>query len=268
MSEAQRSFSDAELERALADLGEHLRYPPAPDLSATVRAHLEQYPRSKRSFRTLVLRRAVLYPALAALAILASVLVLSPGARATVASWFHFAGVQISSGNLPPGPLGHNLNLGRRVSLKEAQKRVPFPILVPTALGLGAPDEIYVGTPPSGGRVSLVYRARHGLPRASTTGAGLLLTEAQARFFVGKTIPPGTTMDQVDINGDQGVWLGGAPHVVYYINQQGRPQSDTIRLAGNALLWQHGPVTLRLEGRLSEQREILIAQSMAPARRT
>jgi len=263
-------FSDAELERALVDLGTHLSYPSAPDLSQTVRAHLEQHPRRVRSFRGLVIRRAVLVPVLAALAILAMVLALSPDARSAVASWFHFAGIAIKSGSSPPGPLGHNLNLGRRLSLADAQKRVPFRILTPTLPGLGTPDEIYVGPPPFGGRVSLIYRARRDLPRASTTGAGLLITEVQARFFVGKTVPPGTTVAPVGISGqvrggfaaEEGVWLAGRPHFLYYFSRQGTLLRDTIRLAGNVLAWDHGTVALRIEGQISEERAVEIARSM------
>jgi len=262
MSEAWMGFSDAELERALVDLGQHLSYPSAPELSRTVRAHLEQHPRRGHRLRALLIRRAVIFPTLAALAILASVLALSPDARSAVASWFHFAGIAIKSGSSPPGPLGHNLNLGRRVSPGEAQKRVPFHILTPTLPGLGTPDEIYVGPPPFRGRVSLIYRARRGLPRASTTGAGLLITEMQSRFFVGKTVPPGTTVVPVEINGDQGVWLAGRPHFLYYFSEQGTLLRDTIRLAGNVLAWDHGNVTLRLEGHISEEQAVEIARSM------
>jgi hypothetical protein len=255
-------FTDAELEQALVDLGQHLSYPPVPDLSQTVRAHLEQHPRRVRLFRTLVIRRAVLVPVLAALAIFASVLALSPDARSAIASWFHLGGVVIQSGSSPPGPLGHNLNLGRRLSLADAQKRLPFRILTPNLSSLGTPDEIYVGMPPFSGRVSLTYRAKSGLPRASTTGAGLLITEMQSRFFVGKTIPPGTTVVPVEIDGDQGVWLAGRPHFLYYFSEQGTLLHDTIRLAGNVLAWDHGNVTLRLEGHISEERAVEIARSM------
>ncbi len=261
VSEESMDAVDLELERALLDLGEHLKYPPVPDLSLAVRAHLERQPARQRR-RVPFLRRKVLYPALAAVAILAAVLAIFPGARSAVASWFQIAGVRIESGGSLPGPLGHNLNLGERVSLDEAQRRAPFPILVPTLPGLHYPDEIYAGTPPFNGRVSLLYAARPGLPRASTTGAGLLITEFQSTFFAGKMIPPGTTVKPIEIGGEQGVWIAGHVHVVYYLDQQHTPLRDTIRLAGNVLLWQHGSVTVRLEGRLSQQRATALAQTM------
>ncbi len=258
--------ADLELERALLDLGEHLQYPPVPDLSQAVRAHLERQP-ARRRRRVPFLRREVLYPALAAVAILAAVLAIFPGARSAVASWFQIAGVRIESGSVAPGPLGHNLNLGQRVSLDEAQRRVPFHILMPTLPGLNQPDEIYAGTPPFNGRVSLLYAARPGLPRASTTRAGLVISEFQRTYFVGKTIPPGAIVQPIQIAGEPGVWIAGHFHMMYYLDQHRALLRDTIRLAGNVLLWQHGAVTVRLEGHLSEQRAISIAQSMLTGKR-
>jgi len=267
VSEESVDAADLELERALRDLGEHLKYPPVPDLSQAVRAQLEGQPARGWRRRVPFLRREVLYPALAAVAILAAVLAIFPGARSAVASWFQIAGVRIESGSVAPGPLGHNLNLGQRVSLDEAQRRVPFHILVPTLPGLNQPDEIYAGTPPFNGRVSLLYAARSGLPRASTTRAGLLITEFQSAVFVGKMIPPGTTMQPIEIAGEQGLWITGHFHMMYYLDQHRALLRDTIRLAGNVLLWQHGSVTVRLEGHLSEQRAISIAQSMLTGKR-
>jgi hypothetical protein len=260
MSEVPVGFSDSELESALVDLGQYLSYSPAPDLSGSVRAYLEKQPR--RSFQALLLRRAVLLPALTALVILASVLAFSPNARSAVASWFHLAGVQIESGRLAPGPLGHNLALGERVTLGDAQNRLAFPILMPRLPGLGRPDEIYVGMGSFQSSVSLVYRARHGLPRAATTGVGLLITEFHRRFFDAKLLPIGTNLEQVTIGKGFGLWLTGAPHTVYYVDVHGKLLRDTIRLAGDVLVWQHGTVTMRLEGKISRQRAIEIARSM------
>jgi hypothetical protein len=252
-------ISDAELERALVDLGAHLSYPAVPDLARAVGAHLAQHPHPRRMP---FLRRAVLYPLLAGLLILGSILTLSPGARSAVASWFHIPGVLIGTGPTPQ-PIGRDLRLGRQVSLAEAEKQVAFPVLIPSLPGLGRPDEIYLGAAPAGHRVSLLYRVRAGLPRASTTGAGLLITEFSSKtFFLGKMLQPGTTIRQVFVDRQPGAWIAGAPHVLYYVNPRGVLVPDTTRLAGNALLWQRGGLTLRLEGRMSEQQALAIARSM------
>lgn len=262
MSETRHRFTEAQLERALIRLGKNLSYPPLPDLRGAVRAHLEEQPIHRRPPRTVLIRRALFFSALAVLSGLASIPVLSPDARSAVASWFHLHGVMITSGGSPPGPLGHNLSLGRRMSLEAAQKQAPFGILVPSLPNLRRPDEIYASTNPLRGRVSLVYRARAGIPRASTTGAGLLITEVVSPFFVGKTAPVGTTMTPEDINGDQGVWLAGQPHFLFYFTERGKLLRDSVRLAGNVLLWRHGVITLRIEGQIPEDQSVRIAQSM------
>ena len=253
--------SDFELEAALIDLGRHLEHPPSPDLSVPVRAHLEQHPR-RSSHRPKILRPGILYPIVAVAALVTSVLVLSPGSRAAVASWFHIVGLRIEFGGSPPGRLGHGLNLGTRVPLGEAQGRVAFPILVPR--DPGPPDEVYTGTPPLAGSVSLLYKARSGLPRGSATGAGLLITEYQRYFLDVKLLPPSSSITEVSIQGHPAVWIGTMPHTVYDVDQRGHLVADTIRLAGPVLIWYHGGITIRIEGQIPLEHALAIARSMRP----
>ena len=87
--------------------------------------------------------------------------------------------------SLPPVPspsLGSGLSLGDPMTLAQAQARVPFRIAVPSTPRLGTPDEVYVLETSSGAEVSLLYRARPGLPAASSTGAGLLVSQFQGRL--------------------------------------------------------------------------------------
>jgi hypothetical protein len=51
---------------------------------------------------------------------------------------------------------------------------------------------------------------------------------------------------------------------MYYVDSNGKPLKDTIRLAGNVLIWQQGKVTLRLEGLITELRALAVAESMTP----
>ncbi len=119
------------------------------------------------------------------------------------------------------------------------------------------------GRPPlSSDSVSLLYRARPGLPRAATTGAGLLITEFQRRYFDAKRLELGTVPQIVWLGNQPGVWLKGAPHVLYYEDPKGHIFQDTGRLAGNVLVWQHGNVVLRIEGRISLKRALATARSM------
>jgi sigma-70-like protein len=67
-----------------------------------------------------------------------------------------------------------------------------------------------------------------------------LRTGVDARVLVQKLVPPGTSVEEVDVDGSPGYWISGAPHAV--------ERDAVMRLAGNTLLWQQGDVTLRLEG--------------------
>jgi hypothetical protein len=201
-------------------------------------------------------------------ALLSGVLALSPAARKAVAGWLGLRGVKIEvvPSLSPPPPLGRNLVLGVPVTLPEAQASVPFRILVPTASGLNQPDEIDLIKSFGTGRVSLLYRARPGFPAASATGVGLLLTEFEAApdesFIEKKLSPAGTKLEGVTVNGEPGFWIEGV-HELFYVRPDGSPIRDTVRLAGNVLLWQRGSVTLRIEANITMAEALAIAESVA-----
>lgn len=262
MSDDRMTLSDADLEHRLTALGSRLRYPPTPDVTAAVRPQLEQARGRERPWPAAGRWRALLYPVFAALLMLGSLLALSAGARSAVASWFHLAGVQIEERPPAPGPLGHSLNLGTHLTLGQAQRSVPFHISTPPG-ALSKPDEVYVGNRSQmGPSVALVYQSRRGLRPASTTGAGLLIMEFRALFWDAKLLAPGTSIQQVRVNGDVGIWLSGRPHDLFYVDRHSRILRDTGRLAGNALVWQRGTVTFRIEGRLNLNQALSIARSM------
>lgn len=255
--------ADADLDRTLSELREHVEFPATPELMPSVHRRLQTAPK-RRGFLPVPfpgrLRAGVV--ALLVAAILA--LTLTPSSRTAIARWFGIAGISVTRGSLPTGPLGHDLQLGTRVTLDVARSEAPFPILIPTADALGQPDEVYVDTVPGSRRVTLLYHARAGLPRAGTTGVGLLLTEFRAQSnpaFLGKVLGPNTRFDQVQVGADSGYFIFGAPHVLLYAGPHGYFQ-DHARLAGNTLLWAHGAITLRLESALGEKSSIQIAASV------
>ena len=45
-----------------------------------------------------------------------------------------------------------------------------------------------------------------------------------------------------------------------YFSTSGEFQERTVKIAGNVLLWTQGPVTLRLEGRISRAEALRIAR--------
>jgi hypothetical protein len=252
----------AVLERALVDLGRHLAYPEAPDLGRAVAERIHGVrplapprPASPRVRRIAVLAATVLT------VLVGGALVASPALRAAFLRLFTLPGVRIEILESPP-PVGRGLDLGERVSLSEAVETAGFPVAFPGALG--RPDEAYVDTLPADGLVSLVWRARPGLPEASESGAGAVLTQFRARpdedFILKKLGAEGVRVVPVVVDGEKGYWVEG-PHAVFVVTEDGEFVEDRARTAGNTLLWSRGRITLRLETSLGLERTLAIART-------
>jgi hypothetical protein len=167
----------------------------------------------------------------------------------------------------PSGPLGKRLGLGEPTTLAAAQSKVSWHIRVPASLG--QPDEVYLMLPadggPAGGEVSLVYKARPGFKTSGQTGVAILITEVggtvDANYF-GKMLGPGTTLEEVTVNGHKGYWIAGQPHIFFFIDANGNVRDDTLRLATNTLLIDDNGVVVRVEGDLTKAQALDIATSL------
>ncbi len=62
------------------------------------------------------------------------------------------------------------------------------------------------------------------------------------------------------MNGEPGLWLEGGPHTLTYFNRRGEFRERTIVIHGNVLLWNHGELTLRLEGKLTKAQALDISR--------
>jgi hypothetical protein len=258
-----------ELEPVLADLARHLIYPPTPDVSLSIRSRLAgaRHPQHRPAVR--LSWHGLGVSALAAILLAAAVLSASPHARAAVGQWLGLPGVRITLGVpiLHPGRLGGDLELGRRTNLAGARKFAAFHVLVPSLPTIRRPDEIYVNRSPPGGSVSLVYRARPGLPETRQTGVGLLVTEFRSthgQVWLGKELGWRSMPHDVVIGSDSGYWIKGGHLAFRYYRRSGieEPVWNTARQAGNTLLWEHGGLTLRLESALSQSAAIRVATSL------
>jgi len=280
MAEA-RPTSERALESRLRDVGGHLAYPPTPNLAVAIRGRLAE--RSARGedhwYNLWRARMRPAFVALAFLAVIGAVLLLDPTMRVGIAQRLGLRTVAIEyvpSVGVPPtrapaampsgAPSDPRLSLGDRVSLAQAAGRVSSPIVVPTVSELGAPDEVYVSDAPPGGQVALVYGSRPGLPSTPETGVGLLFTEfdgSLVRGQFGKGLGPGTRLEEVQVAGEDGLWIEGNPHAVFgYQDAVGQMRGEAIRLAANTLVWQRGSLVLRLEGALSKEKALRIAASV------
>ena len=148
---------------------------------------------------------------------------------------------------LPPGSaLGARLGLGELITLDRARHAGGFTALLPPHA-----TAAYLAHDVPGGRISVL-------------AGRVLITEFRgtAQPFIFKLIGPGTSPTVTRVNGAQGIYLSGAPHEVLFEASNGQIRTDRVRLAGNVLIWQQGPVIVRIEGARTLGGALAIARSL------
>lgn len=260
-------MSDADLESRLADLAAHLAYPPTPDLAGAVGWRLRTRSASPRLFpfaRTL--RRSLLLAAALVLLVVGGALAVRIGLdllsieRAPLPS----PSIAAPSG-MSSDPLGSRLGLGRLLDLDEARTEAAFSLQVPEVMG--APDAVYLGGGALRGQVAFVYAPRDDVPASALLGgAGLLITQNRGMPDEGLAHKilniSGVTVEPVQVNGSPGVWISGEPHFFWYFAPDGSVIPESRRLVGDTLAWERNGVLYRIEGAISLERALEIAQSM------
>jgi hypothetical protein len=265
-----------DLERSLVALADSLDFPGEIDLAERVAAGLEA---PRPLVHRPALRRALALAA-AAVLVVAVVLVASPRARRAVADLLGIGGVAIDAGTSVPTtspavsapaatlPATSSATFpaaldGVAAGLADSAQRLGIPPPVPTALG--PPAAVTFGPPPPGGELALVWPPSDTLPPTAIPGVGALLSVFRAEVdeaFIQKTLTPGTTYERVLVNGRPAIWLAGSPHLFLYRGADGAVQQQTLRLAGNTLIWTDGPFTYRLESALDRDQAIAVAQTV------
>jgi len=275
-------MTDDELALALADLGTRIAWPPVPDVRARVLARTRA-PRRSAWWRAFWSPRYAFAPALVTVALaLIAVLVFSPQARATATDILRLRGIELFRGPVPsptpspsrsPGAIQTptpfpSAGLGVQVSLDEARARAGFALVIPSDPALGAPDQVYLRATPSSTAVSFVYTERAGIPTSPQAGVAAIVTEFSGgtvdQQFFGKVIDPATTVEQVTVNGRPGFWIQGTPHFFFYrpAGNPGAVEQETLRLAGNTLIWTQGDLLMRLEAQVDKATALRIAASV------
>lgn len=252
----------SELERQLTQLGRELDWPDTPDLAAVVTARLPVAARPRRALPRPSGFRRSLAIALAGLLVLAGgVFAAVPSVRDSVLEFFGLQGATIERRvELPPVPDLQQLALGDRTTLAAAAAESGFKPLVPRAAG--RPNAVYLD---ARNAVSLAYRPRPGMPESRGTGLGLLVTEFRGDFapeYVGKIGGQATVIEQLRVDGERAIWLEGAPHVFFYRDTDGSFVDETLRIAGNVLLLERGPLLIRFEGAFSRAHALELARSL------
>jgi hypothetical protein len=278
------STSGLDLDAGLRDLGTVLAAPaPASSLAERVRARLEaERPRRAAVPWWLTIRGRERggreggghAPRLGRSLLLAAAAILLIAAAVTAAIGYGLPGIRILFGPPPsiapsqsapasgaPGAPGATLGLGTPVSLDEARELVDFEIVLPDGAGIGPPDAVYL----AGDRLALAWGPDPALPGTAHEGLGLLLVEIDARIDgerIEKLIHSGTLVEAVEVDGAPGYWLAGERHLLAYIGPDGTPIEDSIRAVGNTLLWTRDGVTYRLEGELTRDRALALAETI------
>jgi hypothetical protein len=242
-----------ELARDLTALGRTAAVPPPTGgLETAVMARVAVLPAPRRPAAVAAdwwrehRRRFALLAGAVLLALLAT-----PPVRAAVADWFGFGAVKVEQRDSgPTGPASPPPTVAPGRPASEAAAAVGFSVSVPAELG--EPDGVHVAADRASVSMSWTT-AQDGVLRLDQFGARL-------DFAVVKRAP-GVLF--TDVGGGDGVWFE-EPHEIALLENDGTPVRHSARLAGHTLIWQDGDVTLRLEGDVSLERAVQIAESAVP----
>ncbi len=268
----QANTPDEDLEIRLRNAADTFTYPPMPDVAGAVRQRIA---RTEPPVRT---RRWLLWAAVAVLIAL-FVLIAVPEVRAAIVNWLRVGGViiipeaptataatmfptanvrtSVTPIHAPPSSptaIQSVLDLAGETTLVDAQKRVNFPIRLPTyPATLGAPDRVYLQDL-NGSVVVLIW-----LDSTQPDGLRFALHILGPGAFVYKMQP--TIIQETTLNGQPALWTEGPYFLVWRIDNQ--PAWDTRRIInGHVLIWTDGSLTYRLESGLSLDEALKIAQSV------
>ena len=284
------TLDDTSLEAALRALSSEIDWPTptpsaadatsiGPDIATRVRVRLaaRQRPRRWWALNGRPLRRGLVLAlfALLGLAIVAGAVSLGlPGLRLTLgeppASVLPSPTPSPTGSRTPtPSPTlppiaGMRLALGRQVALADVEAATGVPVRLPNDERLGPPDSVWVD-PAKGDQVAYVWKSSADLPETLEPGVGLVLMRfagANDREFYDKAIHSGTKLERVTVGGHEGYWISGEPHFFFYTTADGRFVEDSRRWVGDALIWNDGSATYRIESALGRDATIAIAESI------
>jgi hypothetical protein len=230
------------LEQRLVALGRELELPAEPDVAPVVLRRLK----GRRPFPW---RPVALVFAFAVIAVGTAFAV--PQARSAILRFFHLGGASVVRVETLPQAVERSMagGLGEPLPRSEAERRVGFELLLPPVRGDG-PKRVYV----LGSSLASVLLHADGRPvvfSEFSSQAGLLR----------KLVSENASVEPVRVAaGAPGLWVQGAPHVLTYFDRDLGFQQRPILIHGNVLLWTRGPLTLRLEGRLTKAQALELAR--------
>ena len=198
-------------------------------------------------------RRVALVVAAALFALLAT-----PPVRAAVADWFGFGRVVVETGRPGPGTAPPPPAVTQDRSVTDAAAAVDFTVLVPEELGV--PDGVEVS--PDRRLVSMSWSSPEDGPEDGPEDSRVRLDQfdAEVDYSIVKRTPD---VVYTSVDGSDALWFV-RPHELVLLEPDGSRRAESARLAGHTLVWLTNDTTLRLEGDLSLERAIEIAESSVP----
>lgn len=269
-------LSDDELAAALRGLAPAAAWPDArftpdgPDIATRVRARLVAAPPARRG-STWRLRPALVLTIVALLvlaAVAAAVAFGVPGIRLIFGDPGASPPPAVASPTAPASggasapPAGSSIDLGEQVDPATLADRVDFPVVFPSDPALGPPDAAYVSRRDE---VALVWAPSDDLPPTVEPDIGLLIMQFRGSVTpepIGKMIASGTVVESVQLGDGAAYWITGDPHVFFYMSPEGEHMEEGRRWVGDALIWQRGAQTYRIETSLGRDEAIRIAESL------
>jgi hypothetical protein len=244
--ERLHGLDDLQLGRAVCGLD--VAWPPTPHVADEVLSDLEQGRPPRRRLRrsTLVVIAAATILVLAAAAALATKLVIDLGGIVIQ---------PVPTVTLPRSPV--EPALGQEVSQTEAEAALGTALPVPPALG--TPDRIWLqrevtsfGPNEHGTVVAMAWLPEPGLPAIGGTpyGATLFVFEGDSVVALKQADVPITPVGTHDA-----YWIDAPHELDLLVDGSVRP----YRVTGTVLLWQRGPLALRLETALLHHAAVRIA---------
>jgi hypothetical protein len=257
---------DAPVERLLAEVAAGVAWPATPDLRATVAARITAP--ATPDLRPTVLdrigdgtgrrtnRARVLRPLVLAAALVLAIAALAAGLG------FGLPGLdlRLAEQSAPPAS---SLDLGSPVPLEDVLALDEPRVLLPEALP--PPDGAYDIGVDDRRIVSLAWRASPGDPTLTGTDTIITLMAVPGTTeepLITKAAGPGTRLEPIDVNGDPGWWITGAPHEIMVIRPDGDIGVLRAAVVGDTLVFARKGTLYRLESALGRDATLDIARSL------
>lgn len=267
----------ADLEQLLADTAARIELTDRDAFADDTMAAIETA-RRRRRFTVIDGGHArLLLAAAAALIALMSAVLIVPASRDAVADLFGIGGVRVETGAPPPPPAESTTiptagaptsgapttapipTFGRPATLDDARRVRPA---LRTLRELGSPAAAFIDET-RGKLVTLAWPASPERPGIRSHGDyGVVLQQFDSfELALGKGIGNQNRAQLTQVEGKQAYWIEG-DHSIELVSRNG-VISDSRRWASNALIWESGAVTYRIESNLSLDRALALSATLA-----